>query len=56
MGDDVFDDRVNAVQNLSTISIALGMERTRNELMPYIMDLMDDDEEILVQLAGVLNG
>jgi len=24
--------------------------------MPYIMDLMDDDEEVLVVLAGVLNG
>jgi serine/threonine-protein phosphatase 2A regulatory subunit A len=32
------------------------MERTRNELLPYIMDLMDDDEEILVCLAGVLDG
>ena len=48
--------RVNAVQNLDTICIALGKERTRNELMPYIMDLMDDEEEILVELAGTLNG
>lgn len=40
--------RVNAVQNLDTICIALGKERTRNELMPYIMDLMDDEEEILI--------
>lgn len=36
--------RINSIQNLHTISIALGMERTRNELLPYIMDLMDDDE------------
>jgi serine/threonine-protein phosphatase 2A regulatory subunit A len=43
--------RVNSVQNLSTISIALGKERTRNELLPYIMDLMDDEEEILIVLA-----
>lgn len=44
------------MQNLPTISIALGMERTRNELLPYIIDLMDDDEEILVALADTLNG
>ena len=31
------------------------MERTRNELLPYIMDLMDDDEEILIELGKVLN-
>ena len=41
---------------MGTISIALGKERTRNELMPYIMDLMDDEEEILIVLAGTLNG
>ena len=48
--------RLDSIQNLPTISIALGKERTRNELLPYIMDLMDDDEEILMVLAGVLNG
>jgi serine/threonine-protein phosphatase 2A regulatory subunit A len=48
--------RINSVKNLNTISIALGMERTRNELLPYIMDLMDDDEQILIALAETLNG
>lgn len=38
------------------MAIALGKERTRNELLPYILDLMDDDEEILVQLATALDG
>jgi len=41
---------------LTTISIGLGKERTRNELLPYIIDLMDDDEEILLELANVLDG
>ena len=36
--------RIASVENLSTICIALGTERTRNELLPYIMDLMDDEE------------
>ena len=32
------------------------MERTRNELLPYILDLMDDDEEVLVEMAQMLDG
>ena len=27
---------MNAVKNLGTIAVALGTERTRNELLPYI--------------------
>ena len=48
--------RINSVQNLHTIAIALGKERSRNELLPYIMDLMDDDEEVLIELSMILNG
>lgn len=29
--------RVNSVKNLQQIAIALGMERARNELLPYIL-------------------
>jgi hypothetical protein len=29
----------------------LGKERTRNELLPYLLELMDDDEEILLEIA-----
>ena len=47
---------VSAVQSLTTVAIALGKERTRTELLPYILDLMDDDEEILVELATTLDG
>ena len=32
------------------------MERARNELLPYILDLMDDDEEILIEMAAKLDG
>lgn len=53
------------MKSLGTISIALGAERSRNELLPYItgnnffvlilyVDLMDDEEEILLTLADVL--
>ena len=44
------------MKSLHTISVALGVERTRNELLPYILDLMDDDEEILVEMAQTLDG
>ena len=44
------------MQSLPTVAIALGMERCRNELLPYILDLMDDDEEILVEMATALDG
>lgn len=30
-------DRVNSVKNLSSIAVALGAERARNELLPYIL-------------------
>lgn len=46
--------RVNAVQSLSTIATALGPERTRAELLPYILELLDDDEEVLITLANTL--
>ena len=36
--------------------MGLGKERTINELMPYITDLMDDDEEVLIALAETLDG
>ena len=39
---------------MSTISVALGPERTRNELLPYIIDLVDDFEEVKCALATVL--
>ena len=47
--------RINSVNNLNTIAVALGKERTRNELLPYIMELMDDEEEVLIELAQALN-
>ena len=46
--------RVNSVRSLQTISVALGPDRTRLELLPYIMELMDDDEEVLMALAETL--
>ncbi len=46
--------RIAAIASLSTICIALGPERTRNELLPYITELLEDDEEVLALLAQTL--
>jgi serine/threonine-protein phosphatase 2A regulatory subunit A len=48
--------RINAVRSLPTISIALGTERTRNELLAYILELLDDEEEVLMALTETLGG
>ena len=45
----------NAVQNLRGISLALGRERTRKELLPYLKSCIDEEEdEIIIELSKVL--
>ncbi|XP_065189839.1 serine/threonine-protein phosphatase 2A 65 kDa regulatory subunit A alpha isoform-like [Sycon ciliatum] len=46
--------RLNSIKRLSTISLALGEERTRKELIPFVSDLMDDEDEVLCALAEQL--
>lgn len=47
--------RLEAIKRLSTISLALGSERTRTELIPFIQEsLMDEEDEILFHLAEEL--
>ena len=46
----------NAIQNLRGISLALGRERTRKELLPYLKSSLDEEEdEIIIELAKVLS-
>ena len=46
----------NAVQNLRGISLALGRERTRKELLPYLNSCIDEEEdEIILELSKVLS-
>lgn len=48
-------NRVAAMQKLDTISLALGPERTRNELIPFLKDVVqDDEEEVFAVLAEEL--
>ncbi|KAJ8297075.1 Protein phosphatase PP2A regulatory subunit A [Rhodotorula toruloides] len=48
--------RLNAIHRISTICLALGAERTRTELIPFLQESLDDDDEILLALAEELGG
>ncbi|KAI9314503.1 armadillo-type protein [Dichotomocladium elegans] len=46
--------RLNAIKNLTVIAQALGPERTRNELLPFLQECIDDEDEVLLVLAEEL--
>lgn len=46
--------RLNSIKKLSTIALALGVERTRSELIPFLTDSMYDEDEVLLALAEQL--
>lgn len=45
--DDV-QNRLNSIKKLSTIALALGEERTRTELIPFLTDTIYDEDEVTV--------
>jgi serine/threonine-protein phosphatase 2A regulatory subunit A len=47
--------RIHAVQQLSTIARAIGEERTRTELLPFVIETIDDEDEVLLALASQLD-
>ena len=46
--------RLHSVQRLGTIALALGEERTRAELIPFLTESNDDDDEVLLAMAEEL--
>ena len=46
--------RLNSVRRLSTIALALGEERTRSELIPFLTEAQDDEDEVLLAMAEEL--
>ncbi|XP_072125759.1 serine/threonine-protein phosphatase 2A 65 kDa regulatory subunit A beta isoform-like [Mobula birostris] len=46
--------RLNNIKQLPTIALALGVERTRNELLPLLTDTIFDEDEALLALAEQL--
>ena len=49
--------RINAIHNLRSISLALGSETTRKELLPYLKNCINNEEEdeILIELTKILS-
>jgi len=43
--------RLNAIHRLSTIALALGPERAREDLIHFLQDNLDDEDEVLFALA-----
>lgn len=52
-GDDVAE-RVAAATRLESVAIVLGEERTRAELLPFLTDGADDEDEVLLAMATSL--
>lgn len=46
--------RLNSIHRLSTIALALGEERTRAELIPFLTESNDDEDEVLLAMAEEL--
>ena len=51
---DETDKKANAMKNIGIIGSALGTDRCRTELIPYLGEFMDDEEEVLVAMAEVV--
>lgn len=52
-GDDV-SARVAAANRLASVASVLGEQRTREELLPFLTDGVDDEDEVLLALANSL--
>lgn len=47
--------RLNSIHRISTIALALGPERARDELIPFLHESLDDEDEVLLALAEELD-
>lgn len=48
--------RLNAIRRLHTVALALGEERTRAELLPFLEESVEDEDEVLAALAEQVGG
>jgi hypothetical protein len=46
--------RLNAIHRISTIALALGPDRAREELILFLQESVDDEDEVLLALAEEL--
>ena len=58
--DELRDDdialRLNSIRRLGTIALALGPTRTRQELLPYLLESKPEEDELMAALAEELAG
>ncbi|RHY41816.1 hypothetical protein DYB34_009240 [Aphanomyces astaci] len=54
MRTDETETRIRSMRRLRTIAQALGPERTRSELLPFLNESTDDEDEVLVAMAEEL--
>ena len=49
--------KINAIRNLRGISLALGCDATKKELLPYLKNCVNNEEEdeVLIELAKILS-
>ncbi|KMU89862.1 phosphatase PP2A regulatory subunit A [Coccidioides immitis H538.4] len=50
------NDELYPIAVLSTIALALGPERTRDELIPFLDESIEDEDEVLTALSEELGG
>jgi len=48
--------RIATMRKLRTVAAALGPERTRRELIPFLNEQVEDDDEVLLVMAEELGG
>eukprot|EP01029_Cantina_marsupialis_P018533 TRINITY_DN4267_c0_g1_i1.p1 TRINITY_DN4267_c0_g1~~TRINITY_DN4267_c0_g1_i1.p1 ORF type:complete len:588 (+),score=186.25 TRINITY_DN4267_c0_g1_i1:53-1816(+) len=53
--DEDVENRLNSIRSLTTIANALGESRTREELLPFLFESLDDENEVLEALATQLS-
>ncbi|KAF0698479.1 Aste57867_10902 [Aphanomyces stellatus] len=54
MRTDETETRIRSMRRLRTVAQALGPERTRSELLPFLSESTDDEDEVLVAMAEEL--
>ncbi|KAJ2076438.1 protein phosphatase 2A structural subunit [Coemansia sp. RSA 988] len=54
MKSDNLTDRLESLKRLGILALAMGEERTRDELIPFLDESIDDEDELLLALAELL--
>ncbi|KAJ2781266.1 protein phosphatase 2A structural subunit [Coemansia javaensis] len=54
MKSDNLTDRLESLKRLGILALAMGEERTRDELIPFLDESIDDEDELLLSLAELL--